>query len=319
MSKVHISIIIPTFNRSYILKKIFENLKKQVNFNLSFEVLVCDSSSVDNTRQLCNLYSNNFKYKLHYLNSKINNLSAKRNLGIKSASSNKLIFIDDDCIPEVNFLSKYFNYLKDEKKIFCGIVKYPKEWLLKSNYLNYRQSTHFEKIDSKQLKPNNIVVMNMGIFIKNEDKKNLYFDERFTGYGFEDYEFAKRMIKNNFKIYKINANIIHYEIKSNFSSYIKKMYSLSKYGVPNLKRINIKYFEDTKYHQIEKKFFIKLLKNLKFLKSIFNMIIHLLILLDKYGLLYSKLFYRLAILLSYLNGKYDRDLRIIKNKKNWYE
>ena len=45
------------------------------------------------------------------------------------------------------------------------------------------------------------------------------------------------------------------------------------------------------------------------------MIIHLLILLDKYGLLYSKLFYRLAILLSYLNGKYDRDLRIIKNKK----
>ena len=50
-------------------------------------------------------------------------------------------------------------------------MKYPKEWLLKSNYLKYRQSTHFEKIDNKQLKPNNIVVMNMGIFIKNEDKK----------------------------------------------------------------------------------------------------------------------------------------------------
>ena len=99
------------------------------------------------------------------------------------------------------------------------------------------------------------------------------------------------------------------------------MYSLSKYGVPNLKRINIKYFEDTKYHQIEKKIFYKTSKKFKVFKiNIYlNMIIHLLILLDKYGLLYSKLFYRLAILLSYLNGKYDRDLRIIKNKKNWYE
>ena len=114
--------------------------------------------------------------------------------------------------------------------------------MLKSNYLKYRQSTYFTKVDYKPIKPENIVVMNMGFCIKKGYKKKFFFDERFTGYGFEDYEFAKRITEYNFKIYKVNASIIHYEIGGNFSSYIKKIYSLSKYGINNLKKINKEFF-----------------------------------------------------------------------------
>ena len=89
---------------------------------------------------------------------------------------NKLIFLDDDCIPEIYFLNKYYRSISEDNKIFCGLVKYPKNWVLKSNYLKYRQSTHFTKVDHKPLKPENIVVMNMGFCIKKGYKKKFFFD-----------------------------------------------------------------------------------------------------------------------------------------------
>ena len=41
-------------------------------------------------------------------------------------------------------LSKYFNYLKDEKDLWNSEI--PKRVATKSNYLKYRQSTHLKKL-----------------------------------------------------------------------------------------------------------------------------------------------------------------------------
>ena len=143
--------------------------------------------------------------------------------------------------------------------MYSGIVEYPKKWLIKSNYLEYRQSRHF--ISQKEnLLPNKFVAMNFGIRVTNNLKKNFYFDERFTGYGFEDFEFAKRMTQHQVKLKTIDAKIVHYEYGKNFELYLNKMYALSKYGVTNLKKVNNSYFEDTIYHRIDNNFIVKCLE-----------------------------------------------------------
>ena len=319
MSNISLSIIIPTYNRAKILKNIFNKLRKQIGINFQFEVLVCDSYSSDNTKSLCELYKKNKSFKVIYINTKTNNLSFKRNLGIKFAKSDKLVFIDDDCIPENNFVKKYFLSLKNQRTIFCGIVTYPKKWINKSGYLKYRQSRHFIKVDKKEIKSNNVVVMNMGIFINRNYKKEIYFDERFTGYGFEDYEFANRMIEKNFKIYKINAKVLHFEEGYNLKNYLNKIYYLSKYGVLNIEKINYRYFKKSIYYKIENNILVRVCVNLKILKFFIVFLLKLLIIFEKYGLLGFKNTYRFMILLSYLIGKYDRDNINLINKKNWYE
>ncbi len=320
MKKVTLSVIIPTYNRYKILKKILNNLSFQKNINFYFEILVCDSSSKDETPKLCKMFKKNKKFQIKYLNSKINNLSAKRNMGIKYSSSDKLIFIDDDCIPEKNFLSKYNKKLNiPQKKIFCGIVKYPLQFSKNSNYLKYRQSTHFLFVNENKIKPENIVVMNMGLYVDKKIKNKIYFNQDFTGYGFEDYEFANRMIENNFQIFKINSQIIHFEKGDNLSSYLRKIYNLSRYGIQNLKKVNYKYFKKSVYYKIDNNLFVKIAEKLIFYKKILNLMILFFVILDKNKIIKSKIFYRLVILFSYLDGKCDRQNKFLKNKNNWYE
>ena len=219
-NKIFLSIIISTWKRSKVLKKILYSLCRQslTPKNFYFEVIVSDSFSNDGTRGVINLFKNNQNYKLRHINCLINNLSAKRNLGIKKAKSNNLIFLDDDCIPEKYFIRKYLKVKKFKNILFSGVVKYPQKWLNKSNYLKYRQSRHFVNKQATLL-PNKFVAMNCGINIRKNLKNKFYFDERFTGYGFEDFEFAKRMTSNKIKLKTIDAEIVHYEYKKNFEVY----------------------------------------------------------------------------------------------------
>ena len=124
-----VSIIIPTFKRPKSLVRLIDNLiRKNLNFR-NFEIIICDSDKLKFNCNLIKKISNNFKnIKLKYINILENNHSKKRNVGIRNASSNLLIFIDDDCFPEKNFINNYYKILsqKKDKAIYCGSVRIQK-------------------------------------------------------------------------------------------------------------------------------------------------------------------------------------------------
>ena len=63
-AKVLISVIIPTYNRSKYLLKILSILKNNfLNFK-SFEIIICDSLSKDDTKLRVNVFKNNNSYLL---------------------------------------------------------------------------------------------------------------------------------------------------------------------------------------------------------------------------------------------------------------
>ena len=67
MSLIDISIIIPTFQRSKILEKIFSSIVNQKFYSKKVEVLIIDSFSEDNTKVLVKKFS-----KKNLLNSNSN-------------------------------------------------------------------------------------------------------------------------------------------------------------------------------------------------------------------------------------------------------
>ena len=151
-----VSIIIPTFKRPKSLVRLIDNLiRKNLNFR-NFEIIICDSDKLKFNCNLIKKISNNFKnIKLKYINILENNHSKKRNVGIRNASSNLLIFIDDDCFPEKNFINNYYKILsqKKYKAIYCGSVTYPKN---NNSFTRYRESRHFQI--SKKIKVSEEVV-----------------------------------------------------------------------------------------------------------------------------------------------------------------
>ena len=321
MKHVNISLIIPTYKREKQINKKQLKLEKQINRNYKLEILICDS----NSNYKVKLFPKNKKnFKVRYLNISKNNLSAKRNYGIKKAKYKNIILIDDDCIPVSNFLISYlkdFNRI-DQFTILSGIVDYPNRYISNYNHIKYRNRTHFKisDIQNKEIEPDKIVAMNLG-FINNSNMSKLkYFNDKFTGYGFEDHEFAHRYKKNGFKLLQTRAKILHDEGTPNINNYIKKYYHLARDGMRNLISIDKSLAKKTIYNRIEQNFIFKIITKIPKINYLLLFLEKLIISTDKLKNMKFLSLYSLLRLCSYTRGYIDRNNKKLNLKTNsWYE
>lgn len=320
MPKIEISIIIPTYKREPQVIKIIQSIKKQKKKNINIEILVCDSFSGYDIKKI--IVNEKF-FKTKYINIKKNNLSAKRNYGIKKSKFKNIILIDDDCIPKNNFLKNYISDFKkiDSTTILSGIVNYPKKYIINYNHIRYRNLKHFknDKFISNKIAPDKIVAMNMG-FKKSKIISSLgYFNEIFTGYGFEDHEFASRYQKNGFKLLKSKAAILHDEGEPDINQYSKKYYHLGRDGMKNLLKVDKILAKSTIYYKIEKIFFIKILNYIPFINFFILFLEKLIIKTDKLNNFKFLFLYDYLRLFSYIRGYIDKKKNNSKSKvNNWY-
>lgn len=320
-----ISIIISTYNRSEQLLKIITNLDKQSKDHKT-EIIIVDSFSEDNSEYLIkNLKAKLFNKNINYYNIKQNILSAKRNFGIFNSKYSKIILLDDDCIPLDNFIEEYnidFQNI-DNKTILSGVVNYSDTELNKSSFLRFRKKKHFQVEHVKKnfnIQIKNFVAMNMGFINHEKIKKIGFFDERFLGYGFEDYEFAYRMKQHGYNLHQTKASILHDEGNICLSKYLKKYYHLGRDGMKNLLIINKEAAKTTVYYKIENNFFIKTIINISLLISLLSVYEKLLLFIEKYFFYKPDFLYNFGRLIAYLRGTQKRHKSNIYDiKKNWYE
>ncbi|HEB36841.1 MAG TPA: glycosyltransferase family 2 protein, partial [Candidatus Aminicenantes bacterium] len=91
-----ISVIIPTYNRASFLDEVIQSVLNQDYFvrnsSSSFEFLVIDDGSTDNTKEIVKSFGNKMKY--HFQENK--GVSAARNLGLDLAQGDYIAFLDSD-------------------------------------------------------------------------------------------------------------------------------------------------------------------------------------------------------------------------------
>jgi len=111
---LRISVIIPTYNRGWIIKEAIDSVLTQ-NYS-DFELIVVDDGSTDDTQNILAEY----KSRIRILQQDNKGVSAARNYGIDKARGDYLAFLDSDDIWLQNKITTQVNFFKqDPDSLIC--------------------------------------------------------------------------------------------------------------------------------------------------------------------------------------------------------
>lgn len=113
-----LSVVICTLGRAEFLRRTLSVLNNQTYKN--FEVIVVNGPSTDNTEEVMKEFAGSIKME----SCPVANLSVSRNIGIKAASGDIVMFIDDDAIPEKRCFEYIVREYKDESVGAVGGIVY---------------------------------------------------------------------------------------------------------------------------------------------------------------------------------------------------
>ena len=333
-----ISIVIPTWNRAEALVKCLDTIYSNCILTNDYEIIICDSYSSDNTEEeIINFIKDNNLNNLRLIQCEHNNVSLKRNIGIKNSKYDYVILLDDDCIPIGKYVENYqLEFSRNESNvILCGQYRTEEEKLKYSNYLKYRDSRNYSQTgfnhddisEDNYLDYKRIVTGNLGFRKNDVISKNIFFNEKIIGYGGEDVDWAWRLINNGFKLKKTGIKVLHNETSYTISNYRLKHYHFSFGAMPFLIKYNYEAAKGLPTFFLEKHddaFYNKLIFNLlRFLlnKWFVKLIEFFVLKTDKIKIFYSNTLFRLIILRSYIDGILARKKNTLKQsdtKSNWY-
>lgn len=139
-----VTVLTTTYNRAYVLPKLYESLKKQtIN---DFEWLIVDDGSTDNTQEIVHNFQKEEEIVIKYIKKENGGKHTALNVGIREINTILTIIVDSDDIllPDaIENINKYFhNYkLNTNVKVFsflrCNmqgipLVKAPKDEFIAS-------------------------------------------------------------------------------------------------------------------------------------------------------------------------------------------
>lgn len=209
MSK-KISVVICTYNRADFLNRTLYALQRQTYRN--FEVVVVNGPSTDYTKEILKKYEKAIKI----LNNPYANLSISRNMGIEASAGEIIAYIDDDGIPDPDWLQNIaLEYEDDTVGGVGGRVFGPGDRMIQHDGGYVDKWGAVEAIaEGAHNDPNGECFnFNMGCNSTFSKKAVLQvggFDEYFD-FLHDETDLCVRLIRNNFKILSTSDAIVHHE------------------------------------------------------------------------------------------------------------
>jgi len=113
-SQKSVSVIIPSFNEEENIDTCLNSLNDQDYSDIKLEVIVVDNGSTDMTAAIAQSLGAKVLFK------KNGTIASLRNHGAESSAGNYLAFLDADCIPPRDWLSKAIPDLLNDHKLVLG-------------------------------------------------------------------------------------------------------------------------------------------------------------------------------------------------------
>jgi glycosyltransferase involved in cell wall biosynthesis len=210
----YVSIVIPTYNRAELLRECVESVLRLDYPQDGFEVIIVDDGSNDATgAQIQSLLRRCGKRIQAVRHPDNRGVAAARNLGREMARGDIIVFLDDDCRPEVNWLARIMAVFRSYPRAAAvggSVVNAGGSALSRASYI-IEFSSWFPAGAVRRIK--NIPGCNSAY--KADEIKNHRFPEAYKGMGFEDSLFNHGLIRGGKIImFAPHARVIHHKWSS---------------------------------------------------------------------------------------------------------
>jgi glycosyltransferase involved in cell wall biosynthesis len=224
MYTVHYSFITATIGEENKLKALLKSLTSQTYLN--YEIIVVDQNEHERVLHLCNNYEN-----IKYIHSSNRGLSLARNIGIRNARGEYLVFPDDDAILPHDFLENANITIQKFPGmfIFSGIVLTLEKNKPFSRYMDFVSEEITYSNYSKFL--STTMIIRHQVF----DKLNGFDEEMGVGArwgGSEETELLLRALEAGFRAYYTESLIaFHPEINFSELAWVQVIHKGYNYGL----------------------------------------------------------------------------------------
>lgn len=194
-----VSVVIPTYNRGRILEKALKALFDQTYPFDAYEIIVVDDGSTDGTEE--RIAALDPPVELRYVYKEHRGPAAARNVGIRMARRDIIIFIDSDIIVCREFIEAHVKARGGEDVITHGPV-------IHTNDIDNPRSASMKVTDISRafFATGNVSISRQKLFEAG------LFDEDFVEYGWEDLELGIRLKRLGLKpVYSPDAKGYHYK------------------------------------------------------------------------------------------------------------
>jgi glycosyltransferase involved in cell wall biosynthesis len=260
---IKISVIVPTYNRVDCLLRCLAALEKQTLDHSAFEIVVVDDGSTDDTRERLQplIASGAIRY-FHQSNS---GPSRARNVGIKAARGELLLFIGDDIIATPQFLAEHLAFhqqsadgdepfglsrpaersrrsLRTKPIAVLGFSDWPDTSdvtpLMKYPGLGQFGYHHIEQglVNPQDLPYSFFYTSNVSIGRQFLLENDFFFDEDFARAMGEDGELAYRMQKKGLRIIYNPRALAHHEHPASFTDACRRLFLMGQVAILQAKK-----------------------------------------------------------------------------------
>lgn len=221
------SVIIPTYNRCEELGELLDSLGKQ-NIDLNdFEVIIVDDGSNDNTEDTINKFKQNTKLNITLFRQNHKGPGEARNLGMQNAKGKYFVFIDSDCIADVNWLNAYkLQVVKQDVAGFGGPDSVLPNFKPIQKAIDYSMTSfittggirgHSKKKISKYYPRSFNMGVRADIVVKIGGMGNLRHGQ--------DIEFSNRILSTGEPIIKVEDAIVYHKRRISIKKFFKQVFN----------------------------------------------------------------------------------------------
>ena len=195
--KKQLSIIVPVYNwdTGLLIKALSEEISTAALAE-SVEILIADDCSDQRFQDVNRNHVCGIPYVEYYELEKNIGRAAIRNDLLSRARGTSILFLDADVVPDSpSFLRTYLQYMEKGNPVVCGGISYQQQ-ILKGRqydfYLYKGTKTEWIPASQRQMVPWRYF-FSANVLLQASVLDGISFDERFSGYGYEDIEWGIRL------------------------------------------------------------------------------------------------------------------------------
>lgn len=207
-----VSVIIPAYNAEKTIGKCLQALIGQFYPAGSYEIIVVDDGSTDNTGKIAK------EHDIHYIRQDNQGPAAARNRGCREARGGILLFTDSDCVPDADWIKEMVKPFKDSKVMAVKGAYRTKQKNIVARFAQLEFEERFEIL--KRAESIDMIDTYSAGFRKEAFIQMGGFDTSFPVANNEDTELSYRMSKSGFKmVFNPGAIVYHLDHPDSIKRY----------------------------------------------------------------------------------------------------